>query len=128
MAFVLSGVAASHRPVAWLIYTLMAFPSTERTDGRRVGLFYLSEKQLALFFETEPADTHKFGLLVFNAEGEKTAEISISGNPKALDITAGPSGGVSNHLDITTTISNCLGQFRWLPQQRELHSTAKAIS
>ena len=86
------------------LHPLYGFPSTERTDGRRVGLFYLSEKQLALFFETEPADTHKFGLLVFNAEGEKTAEISISGNPKDLDITAGPSGGVAvgkeGHLDV----------------------------
>ncbi len=103
VAFVLSGVAASHRPISVDLHPY-GFPSTERTDGRRVGLFYLSEKQLALLFETEPADTHKFGLLVFNAEGDKTAEISISGNPKALDITAGPSGGVAvgkeGHLDI----------------------------
>ena len=61
------------------------------------GAFYLSKDRLGLFFYLSPEDkthSHAFRLMVLDAKGQITAQIAVHGDPKAIDITAGPNGGV----------------------------------
>jgi|NGEPerStandDraft_6_1074524.scaffolds.fasta_scaffold57512_2 hypothetical protein len=101
LAFTLSGNAGSHS-AAQIAVDLhpYGFPTATDIEGPRLGIFYLSKDRLALFFEQQqPAEpktkSNKFQVLIFNIEGQKTAETAVHGDPKALDITAGPDGGVA---------------------------------
>ena len=100
LAFAFSGAVDSHS-AGQVVVDLhpYGFPPAAHAEKQHLGIFYLSKNQLALFFEQQPAqserESHKFRLLVFNVEGQKTAEIAVRGDPKALDITAGPDGGVA---------------------------------
>src|SRR5579864_536116 len=66
----------------------------------KVGLFYLSRDQVAVFFEQPilgSADPHNrtVRLLVFDKHGsELAAQLVLRGDPNALDITPGPDAGV----------------------------------
>lgn len=95
-----SNVTASNS-AALVTADLRAYGFTPSDDSGelRLGIFYLSKDRVAVFFEqplasSEP-NSHKFQLLVFNAEGQKIAQTAVDGNPKALDITAGPDGGIA---------------------------------
>ncbi len=99
LSFALSGAAAanSHEEIRVDLHQY-GFP-TANMDPYRLGIFYLSNDRVALFFEQPAADSdresHSFQILVFNAQGQKTAETFVRGNPKAIDITTGPDGGLA---------------------------------
>lgn len=64
----------------------------------KLGIVYLSSDRLLLFFDQRLPDTepqsHAIRLIVFNSDGEATAQLVVRGDPKALDLTVGPDGGV----------------------------------
>jgi hypothetical protein len=64
----------------------------------KLGVFYLSQDRIALFFDKKVEGTdshsHAFQLMIINTEGHVTSQLAVRGNPGALDITAGSSGGV----------------------------------
>ncbi|MGA7854142.1 MAG: hypothetical protein WCA15_12520 [Candidatus Acidiferrales bacterium] len=74
----------------------------------KVGIFYMSRDRLAVFFNDKvPASgqqSHAFQLLVLNTDGRVLARREIQADPKAMDITPGPNGGVlygrAGHLDL----------------------------
>jgi hypothetical protein len=74
-----------------------SFP-TELQIRQRIGIFYLSENRLAVFFNykrpvSDPG-SEPFQLIVLDTRGQVLAQREIMTDPKALDITAGPNGGL----------------------------------
>lgn len=61
-------------------------------------VFYLSDDRIALFFDQPPASLsprdHAFKLMVLDRETHITAQLVIHGDPKAMDVMAGPGGGL----------------------------------
>ena len=99
LAFALSAVAAaaSNAGISVDLHKY-GFP-TQKMDPYLLGIFYLSADRVAVFFE-EPAsesdeESHSFHALVFNFQGQNTAKAIFRGNPKAIEITTGPDGGLS---------------------------------
>jgi len=64
----------------------------------KFGVFYLSQDRIALFFDkkVQGADPHShvFQLMIISTGGHVTSQLAVHGNPGAMDITAGSSGGV----------------------------------
>jgi hypothetical protein len=64
----------------------------------KLGVFYLSQDRIALFFDKndQGADphSHAFQLMLINTEGQVISQLVVRGDPRAMDITVGPSGGV----------------------------------
>ena len=74
------------------------FPTAANLDPYRIDAFYVSSNRLGVFFEIEPAGSnsegHKFRIMLFDAKGQKTAETTVPGDPKALEIIGGPDESV----------------------------------
>ena len=93
------GQYAKSSPTAEVMADLhpYGFP-TEEARGAKVGVFYMSGERLAVFFNlkvlTPGQQSHAFQLLVFNTEGRVLAQREIEADPKAMDTTPGPNGGV----------------------------------
>jgi len=64
----------------------------------KLGVFYVSKDRLALFFDQQlPATgphSHSFQLIILNIEGQTAAQMTLRGDPNAIDITPGPDGGL----------------------------------
>lgn len=62
------------------------------------GLFYISANRVVVYFDQKLANleqhSHSFRLLVLSVDGQVLAQRVILADPKAMDITAGPNGGV----------------------------------
>lgn len=100
LALALSDIAASDSaPKVTVDLHQYGFPRATNTDSSRLGVFYLSNDRVALFFEESTTDArhdaHEFRLLVFNKVGQKIAQTTVRGNPKAIDISPGPDGGLA---------------------------------
>jgi hypothetical protein len=74
------------------------FPSGAAPADSKVGIVYLSGNRLALFFNhkvpSSGEDSHSFQLLILNIDGRVLAQRGIDADPKAMDVTAGPNGGL----------------------------------
>ncbi len=74
------------------------FPSGVAPVDSKVGIVYLSGDRLTLFFNdkvpSSGEDSHSFQLLVLDIDGRVLAQRGIDADPKAMDVTAGPNGGL----------------------------------
>jgi hypothetical protein len=72
-----------------------------------LGLVYLSKDRLAVLFDEQLPGTgthsHVFQLMIVDATGHAATQLTLHNDPKAMDVSAGPSGGVivgqESHLD-----------------------------
>ena len=89
-----SDVAASPPPPQITIdLHPQGFPSAPEF---KFGVFYPAKDRLALFFDQQlpggEPHSHTFQLMILDTNGQKTAQLVVHGDPKAMDITAGPGG------------------------------------
>jgi hypothetical protein len=74
------------------------FPLGSAPIDFKVGIVYLSGNRLALFFNHRVPgsgqDSRSFQLLVLNINGQVLAQLGVDADPKAMDVTAGPNGGL----------------------------------
>jgi len=97
IAFKAIGASHSAPPIAVHLHPY-GFPASTSTTSLNVhlGVFYLSTDQLGLFFEqpVTGSDSHVFQVIVFSTDGRRISQLVVPGDPKAIDITVGPNGGV----------------------------------
>ena len=74
------------------------FPTGKERTRVKAGVFYLSGNRLAVFFNhkrpSSGEESHTFQLLIVDTDGHILAQREIQADPKAVDIVAGPNGGL----------------------------------
>lgn len=90
-------LSASHSS-SRIVLDLFQYGFPAGTEDVLLRVFYLSNDRVALLFDQQlpsaSAQNHALKLMVLDAEGHPAAQMVIHADPRAVDITAGPGGGV----------------------------------
>jgi hypothetical protein len=72
------------------------FPNAD-LGNLKLGVFYISTGRIVVYFDRSRAsDTglHSFEVIELDSTGGKTAKLELQADPRAVDITPGPGGGI----------------------------------
>src|SRR5580693_8131346 len=95
-----SGLHTKLPPATQMVVELLryGFPPGAAPVDFKVGIVYVSGNRLALFFNhkvpSSGQNSHSFQFLVLDIDGRVLAQRGIDADPKAMDVTAGPNGGL----------------------------------